>query len=89
MGTLVEENIKTVVKVAMTRTAKWIVQEKTEEVFSVGYHKQKNGRKTPVKNMMEAASVAKVEQDLLDIILVYNVNKFARPTPCMDALTPK
>lgn len=78
MKNVMEKNIKTSIGIAPRTIVMRIVAETIKDVLSVGYDKQKEGKKTSIRYMVEGGLIDIVEQSRLDTISVHDVGKLAK-----------
>lgn len=83
---LMKDNIKAAVEFVTRCVVTGIVEDTIEDVFRVRSGDQKEGIKTPVRNMLEGASIDVVKHGIVDIILVWNVDWMTKSTRFMDTL---
>lgn len=83
---LMNNYMKTAVEAATTGLLTGIVNEKIERAFARGYNIQKEGMKTPIRNMVKGVLIDVIEQRRLETLLIRNVDKFASSARFMDAL---
>lgn len=67
---VMDDTIKTVIKLSTRCSVTGIVKETIEDEFRVGYNEQMEWNWTAIRNMLENALIGPVEQDHLDDISV-------------------
>lgn len=82
-----EDNGKNAVEIAMRGVVTGIVEDTIENEFVAGYDVQKDGIKTPIRNLVEGALSDTVEQGRLGTILINYGDKWENSARFKDALT--